>query len=102
MNPQMGGAAPSNQNAPSMEPQMAPQDMGEAMPEQSDPMNPFDIYEKLRESVLKLHYLGLPGADKLLAAINKIQVDNVGQSGIDSGATLDQYKQGEASPTSQY
>ncbi len=90
---------------------MNPQDMGQGMtpeapmaqPEQSAQTEqdaPFDTYEKLRGAIMELLKQGLPGADQLLLAIDKIQTKNVmeataqgGQAGVNSPQAGGQYGQ---------
>lgn len=63
---------------------------------------PFDVYEQLRTSILELLKKGLPGADQLLLAIDKIQAKNIteataqgagGQAGVNSPGAGSQYGQ---------
>jgi len=37
----------------------------------------FQIYEKLRKTLMELHMKGLPGADKMLQAMEKIHIENM-------------------------
>ena len=82
-----------------------------AQPEQSSQTEqdaPFDTYEKLRGAIMELLKQGLPGADQLLLAIDKIQTKNVmeataqgagGKSGIVSSQAGGQYGQAPTQPT---
>lgn len=83
------------------------QDMGGGMPQQPEQPQapsdaPFDVYEKLRTAVLELLKQGLPGADQLLIAIDKIQGKNImeataqgagGKEGVASTQAGSQYGQ---------
>ena len=66
-------------------------------------MAPFDIYEKLRVTILELLKQGLPGADQLLLSIDKIQAKNIGEA-VNQGAGAQGGQAGVSSPqaSSQY
>jgi hypothetical protein len=72
------------------------EDVGQS---QQSEASPFDTYEKLRTAVMELLKQGLPGADQLLIAIDKIQSKNVmeatqgGQQGVVSPQANSQYGQ---------
>ena len=40
-----------------------------------------EMYEELRDVLMKLLYMGLPGADKMLLSLQKIHVDEMGKAG---------------------
>jgi len=95
MNPQdmMGGEQGMSQETPDV---------------QSEQDAPFDTYEKLRSAIMELLKQGLPGADQLLLAVDKIQSKNVmeataqgagGKSGIVSSQAGGQYGQAPTQPT---
>jgi hypothetical protein len=102
---------------------MNPQDMGQGMgggmpqpdpnaqpaqdPNAGQDIAPFDVYEKLRSTILELLKQGLPGSDQLLLAIDKIQAKNIqeataqgagGQAGVNSPQAGGQYGQAQQSP----
>lgn len=87
-----------------MDPNAQPQQPEQ--PTQPD-VAPFDVYEQLRSSILELLKKGLPGADQLLLAIDKIQAKNIteataqgagGQAGVNSPQAGSEYGQAPQAP----